>query len=126
MTEWEIAARVDRWAREHRPELVPLFELVQEYRKWSKLKTTYIDGYLRFINPASGRIHPDLLPLYRQIYGQNDLTYWRVLDSKVAEYAAANGFMYVIDEEPFLRNPTGKPIIINYFYHSQIKQSAKK
>ena len=51
------------WCRENRPELVPLFELVQEYRKWSKLKTTYIDGYLRFINPATGRIHPDLLPL---------------------------------------------------------------
>ena len=51
------------WCAEHRPELVPLFELVQEYRKWSKLKTTYIDGYLRFINPASGHIHPDLLPL---------------------------------------------------------------
>ena len=51
------------WCAEHRPELVLLFELVQEYRKWSKLKTTYIDGYLRFINPASGRIHPDLLPL---------------------------------------------------------------
>ena len=33
------------------------------YRKWSKLKTTYIDGYLRFINPVTGRIHPDLLPL---------------------------------------------------------------
>lgn len=51
------------WCAEHRPELVPLFEMVQEYRKWSKLKTTYIDGYLRFINPATGRIHPDLLPL---------------------------------------------------------------
>ena len=51
------------WCAEHRPELVPLFELVQEYRKWSKLKTTYIDGYLRFINPATGRIHPNLLPL---------------------------------------------------------------
>lgn len=51
------------WCAEHRPELVPLFELVQEYRKWSKLKTTYIDGYLRFINPVTGRIHPNLLPL---------------------------------------------------------------
>lgn len=51
------------WCQGNRPELVPLFELVQEYRKWSKLKTTYIDGYLRFINPATGRIHPDLLPL---------------------------------------------------------------
>ena len=61
-----------------------------------------------------------------QIYSKNDMTYWQALDKKVAEYAANNGFMYVIDEEPFLRNPTGKPIIINYFYHSQIKQSAKQ
>lgn len=51
------------WCGEHRPELVPLFDMVQEYRKWSKLKTTYIDGYLNTINPATGRIHPDLLPL---------------------------------------------------------------
>ena len=51
------------WCRKHRPELVPLFEMVQEYRKWSKLKATYIDGYLAFINPATGRIHCDLMPL---------------------------------------------------------------
>lgn len=51
------------WCAANRPELVPLFNLIQEYRKWSKLKTTYLDGYLRFINPATGRIHPDMLPL---------------------------------------------------------------
>ena len=51
------------WCAMNRPELVPLFDLIQEYRKWSKLKTTYLDGYLRFINPATGRIHPDMLPL---------------------------------------------------------------
>ena len=51
------------WCADHRPELVPLFDLIQEYRKWSKLKTTYLDGYFRFINPATGRIHPDMLPL---------------------------------------------------------------
>jgi len=36
---------------------------VQEYRRLGKLKSTYIDGYLRYINSATGRIHPDLLPL---------------------------------------------------------------
>lgn len=51
------------WCREHKPELVPLFELIQEYRRWGKLKSTYLDGYLRHINAATGRIHPDLLPL---------------------------------------------------------------
>ena len=69
--------------------------------------------------------YPELLPLYRQIYNKNDRAYWQAFDQKVTDYAAANGFLYVIDKEPFLRNPTGKPIIINYFYHSQINQSAK-
>lgn len=51
------------WCRENRPELVPLFELVQEYRKWGKIKSTYIDGYLKHLNDVTGRIHPDLMPL---------------------------------------------------------------
>lgn len=59
----QVMVMLVEWCAEHRPELVPLFEMVQEYRRWSKLKTTYIDGYLKAINPATGRIHPDLLPL---------------------------------------------------------------
>ena len=51
------------WCRENRPELTRLFELVQEYRRWGKIKGTYLDGYLRHINHATGRIHPDLMPL---------------------------------------------------------------
>lgn len=51
------------WCRENRPELVRLFELVQEYRRWGKMKGTYLDGYLRHVNNATGRIHPDLMPL---------------------------------------------------------------
>ena len=51
------------WCAENRPDLVRLFELVQEYRKWGKLKSTYIDGYLTHVNTATGRIHPDLMPL---------------------------------------------------------------
>jgi DNA polymerase I len=51
------------WCRMNRPELVCLFHLVQEYRKWGKIKSTYIDGYLAKINGATERIHPELLPL---------------------------------------------------------------
>lgn len=51
------------YCKDKRPELVRLFELVQEYRKWGKLKSTYIDGYMTHINSATGRIHPDLMPL---------------------------------------------------------------
>ena len=59
----EVMILLADWCRDNRPDLVPLFELVQEYRRWSKLKSTYLDGYLQHINAATGRIHPDLLPL---------------------------------------------------------------
>ena len=51
------------WCDANRPELSPLFTLVQEYRKWSKIKSTYIDGYLKYLNSATGRIHPDFFAL---------------------------------------------------------------
>ena len=71
------------------------------------------------------RFYKDLKELYTKIYTKKDLSYWEELDNKVKEYSNKNGFMYVIDEEPFLKNPTGKPIIINYFYHEKIRQSSK-
>lgn len=51
------------WCDENRPELSRLFTLVQEYRKWGKIKSTYIDGYLKHLNPVTGCIHPELFAL---------------------------------------------------------------
>lgn len=51
------------WCDKNRPELSRLFTLVQEYRKWGKIKSTYIDGYLKYLNPVTGCIHPNLFAL---------------------------------------------------------------
>jgi len=51
------------YCQKARPELVEFFNTVQELRKWTKIKSTYIDGYQKCINSATGRIHPDLLPM---------------------------------------------------------------
>ncbi|MCM1528816.1 MAG: bifunctional 3'-5' exonuclease/DNA polymerase [Alistipes sp.] len=51
------------WCDVNRPKLSTLFTLVQEYRKWGKIKSTYIDGYLKYINSTTGRIHPDFFAL---------------------------------------------------------------
>ena len=59
----ETMILLSEWCVTNRPELVPLFKLVQEYRKTAKLKSTYIDGYAKYINAATGRIHADLMPL---------------------------------------------------------------
>ena len=46
-----------------RPELKSFLETVQAFRKLAKIKSTYIDGYAKWLNGATGRIHPDLLPM---------------------------------------------------------------
>lgn len=51
------------WCDENRPELSPLFTLVQEYRKWNKIASTYIDGYMKYINDVTGRMHPNFFAL---------------------------------------------------------------
>ena len=59
----EALILLSEWCEQNRPELVPIFQMITEYRKWNKLKSTYIDGYLKFLNLATNRIHPDLMPL---------------------------------------------------------------
>lgn len=51
------------WADSNRPEIAELFNLVQEYRKWGKITSTYIDGYLKYLNSLTGCIHPDFFAL---------------------------------------------------------------
>jgi DNA polymerase-1 len=59
----EAIILLKEWCVIHREELTPLFDFVQEYRHYGKMKGTYIDGYLKHVNSATGRLHPDLLPL---------------------------------------------------------------
>ena len=59
----EAMVLLAEWCEKNRPDLVPLFRLIQDYRRWGKIKSTYIDGYAQHINSATGRIHPDLFPL---------------------------------------------------------------
>ena len=59
----EAIQKLTEFCRAKRPELVEFLETVQQYRKWAKIKSTYIDGYMQWINSETGRIHPDLLPM---------------------------------------------------------------
>jgi len=62
-TDDQAIQTLKEWCRQNRKELAPLFEKVQEYRKTGKLLTTYLEGYMKHISPATGRIHPEMLPL---------------------------------------------------------------
>ena len=50
-------------ANKERSALSPLFPLLREYRSWAKIHRTYIEGYKKHINLATGRIHPEMLSL---------------------------------------------------------------
>ena len=111
------------------PGITDVFSIIEEIKDFCdyiwlenlNLRGTFKPDILNYINEK----YPKLKELYSNIYNKKDMSYWEELDRKVKDYTDKNGFMYVIDKEPFLKNPTEKPIIINYFYHEKIRQSSK-
>lgn len=55
------------------------------------LRGTFKPAIMKYIEDK----HPDLLPLYKQIYGKNDKTYWKILEQKIESYTKENGLPYI-------------------------------
>ena len=70
--------------------------------------------------------YPALLPLYQEIYSRGDRSYWEMLDAELKEYAAQTGLNYVTNDDSINRPFDAPPVIVHYFYHSEIKKSAGK
>lgn len=70
--------------------------------------------------------YPQLLPLYREIYDYRDRSYWLALDRDLKTYAAEVGLDYVTNDAGMEWTFDALPAIVNYFYHEQIKKSARK
>lgn len=66
------------------------------------------------------------MPLYEHIYSKGKRDYWERLDADIRAYAAANGLEYVRDDDSMHRPFLAPPVIVNFFYHEEIKKSAKK
>ena len=70
--------------------------------------------------------YSDLLPLYKEIYIHGSRLYWEALDMRLKEYAKESALKYVRDDDS-IKNPfDAPPVIVNYFYHEEVKKSAKK
>jgi radical SAM mobile pair protein B len=69
---------------------------------------------------------PELMPLYGEIYKHGKRNYWELLDMEMRQLAKEKGLMYLRDDDSVRRPFNEPPIIVNYFYHEEIKQSAKK
>lgn len=70
--------------------------------------------------------HPDLVSLYNEIYMQGSRHYWEVLDQQIRAYAEDAGLEYVRDDDSMQKPFDAPPVIVNFFYHEEIKKSAKK
>ena len=70
--------------------------------------------------------YPQLMPLYQEIYQKGNLTYWELLDEELKRYAAEIELDYVTNDDSMKRPFDAPPVIVNYFYHEQIKKSARK
>ncbi len=83
-------------------------------------------GYKTVIMEYIREKYPFLYPLYHEIYDSKDRSYWVTLDKELKEYAADTGLDYVTNDDQLSRDFHAPPVIVNYFYHEQIKKSAVK
>lgn len=83
-------------------------------------------GYKTVIMDYIQRKYTDILPLYQEIYNNNDRRYWELLDSELKAWAGEIGLDYVTNDDSMSRPFEAPPIIVNFFYHSEIKKSARK
>lgn len=70
--------------------------------------------------------YPELLSLYQEIYQKGNRRYWELLDTELKSYAAEIDLDYVTNDDSMQRPFDAPPVIVNYFYHEQIKKSARK
>ena len=68
--------------------------------------------------------HPELKPLYDEIYTRHNRTYFEMLEKKAENMAAQNGCRFVDNETPYERVQQGHPTIVDYFYHEEVKGTA--
>ena len=70
--------------------------------------------------------YPHLLPLYQDIYLYGDRSYWEGLDRNLKDFVTGLGLDYVTNDDSIQRPFEAPPLVVNYFYHEQIKKSARK
>ena len=90
---------------------------------FEKLREELITKGYKFQSESDCEI---LLPLYEQVYSKGRRDYWEQLDDDVRVYAAANGLEYMRNDDSIHRPFAAAPVIVNFFYHEEIKKSAKK
>ncbi len=72
------------------------------------------------MNYIAGK-YPDLVPLYDKIYNKHNRSYFEALEVKAEKMAKKYDCAFVDNEMPYGRVPKGHPVIVDYFYHEEIR-----
>ena len=70
--------------------------------------------------------HPELDGLYHDIYSNKSRAYWTALDDEMRAYTTQEGMPYLRDNDQPRSDFGQPPVVVNYFYHEEVKKSAKK
>ena len=80
-------------------------------------------GFKKTIMDYIAEKHPELVPLYHEIYDKHDRSYFETLEKRAAAMAEKYDCPFVDNEMPYGRVPQGHPVIVDYFYHEEIRGS---
>ncbi len=70
--------------------------------------------------------HPELDSLYYEIYTKGNRSYWAELDAKLRDFCQKGAFPYLRDDDSKRSDFGQKPVVVNYFFHEEVKKSAKR
>lgn len=112
------------------PGITPVEEIIERAKEQCNLiwleNLNLRGGYKKVILDYIKEKHPALLPLYHEIYNQKNRSYWEALDKKLKAFTERIGLDYVTNDDSMERPFEAPPVVVNYFYHEQIKKSARK
>ena len=83
-------------------------------------------GFKKTIMDYIAGKHPDLVPLYDEISNKHNRSYFEALEVKAERMAKKYDCAFVDNEMPYGRVPQGHPVIVDYFYHEEIRKTAQQ
>lgn len=105
-------------------EIAEIFERVKEQCDLFWLENLNLrGGFKKTVMDYIAAKYPQFVPLYDEIYNRHDRTYFEALEQKAKKMAQKYDCQFVDNEMPYGRVPKGHPVIVDYFYHEEVKGS---
>ena len=70
--------------------------------------------------------YPHLMPLYDEIYNKGKRNWWHRLEEDVQRFDTEHEMPDLRNDLPYGRAEKGKPILVNYLYHEEIRLNNNK